>query len=188
MLLYRLGLVPVTLGILLLAGGTARAQLAGPLAGTDVGKLVLNTPGVTVAHKLSTGDALYVNVDGQRGGFVRPAKATSGQTIDGDWLLAIPLDSGGEAGAYTALVYRSTGAAPNYIAAVDSKNGLLEVAVHDGHLFVTAPLFGKHDLPCCPSAKIVERMLYSPSVDGLIVVTTHKIDLTKPKPTPSPAR
>jgi hypothetical protein len=170
----------------LLTTSSARAQLAGPLAGVDVSKLVLSTPGVTVDRKLSTDAALFVDVEGQRGGFVRPAKATSGQTIDGDWLLAVPLDTGGDAGVYTALVYRSTGAAPDYIAAVDSKNGLLDVAVHDGHLFVTAPLYGRHDLPCCPSAKVVERMLYSPGIDGLIVVTTRKVDLTKPKPTPPP--
>lgn len=188
MLLYRFGLLSMVLGLVVLVTGTAGAQLAGPFAGIDVGKLVLDTPGVTVDRKLSSGDALFVDVEGQRGGFIRPAKATSGRTIDGDWLLAVPLDTGGEAGAYTALVYRSTGAAPDYIAAVDSKNGLLDVAVHDGHLFVTAPLYGKHDLPCCPSAKVVERMLYSPGVDGLIAVTTHKIDLTKPKPTAPPLR
>jgi hypothetical protein len=189
MVFYRFGLISVAIGLVLLATGTARAQLTGPFAGLDVSKLALHTPGVTVDRKLSTDAALYLNVDGMKyGGFVRLAKATSGQTIDGDWLLAIPLETGGDAGAYTALVYRSTGAAPDFVGTVDSKNGLLEVAVHDGHLFVTAPLYGRHDLPCCPSAKVVERMLYSPGIDGLIVVTTHKVDLTKPKPTPSPAR
>lgn len=184
-MLYRAGLVFMAFGLVFFATSAARAQLAGPFAGIDVTKLVLHTPGVSVDLKLSTATAVYVNVAGMHyGGFVRPEQATSGATIDGDWLLAIPLDTGGERGAYTALVYRSTGAEPDYVAAVDSKNGSLNAAVHDGHLFVTAPLYGKHDLPCCPSAKVLERLLYSPGADGLIVVTTHKIDLSKPSPAP----
>ncbi len=186
---YRFGLVSMVLGLVIFATSAAHAQLAGPFAGIDVTKLVLHTPGVGVNAFLSKGGAIYVDVDGQKfGGFVRAGQATSGETIQGDWLLAVPLDPGGERGIYTALVYRSTGAAPDYVGAVDSKNGSLAVAVHDGHLFVTAPLYGKRDLPCCPSAKVTERLLYSASIEGLIVVTTHKIDLTKPGPTSPPQR
>lgn len=166
------------------------AALVGPFEHVDVVRLVLNTPGVARDASQSSSGHIYVNVEGMKfGGFIRPEEATSGQTIEGDWLLAVPLDTGKPVGAYTALVYRSTGAAPDYIAAVDSKRGMLAVSVHDGHLFITAPLFGKHDLPCCPSAKVVQRMLYSKGIDGLIVVTTEKIDLSKrrqPSPKPSP--
>jgi len=176
----------ISLALLLVGGIPADAAPAGPFASIDVLKLALVTPGVSRDPALSTPQALWVNVAGQpSGGFVRADLATSGQTIDGDWLLAVPLDSGKAGGAFVALVYRSTGGAPEYLAALESKRGLLRVAVRDGHLFVTAPLFSKRDLPCCPSAEVVERMLYSPGVDGLIVVTTQRVNLSKP-PSPHP--
>jgi hypothetical protein len=188
--LRRPSLAVATLAIALLleAGNNApaRAALSGPFAGLDVVRLVLTTPGVARDASLSTEKSVWVNVEGQKsGGFIRADQATSGQTIDGDWLLAVPLDTGKPTGAYVALVYRSTGGAPDYLAAVDSKHGYLRVAVRDGHLFVTAPLFSKRDLPCCPSAEVVERMLYSPGTTGLIVVTTQRVNLSK-APSPHP--
>ena len=187
--LRRPSLAVATLAIALLleAGNNApaRAALSGPFAGLDVVKLVLTTPGVARDPSLSSEKSVWVNVDGQKsGGFIRADQATSGQTIDGDWLLAVPLDTGKPTGAYVALVYRSTGGAPDYLAAVDSKRGFLRVAVRDGHLFATAPLFSKGDLPCCPRAEVVERMLYSPGTTGLIVVTTQRVNLKPPSPHP----
>jgi hypothetical protein len=162
----------------------ACAVLVGPFAGVEIVKLVLATPGVSRDASLSSEKSVWVNVAGQKsGGFIRTDQATSGQTIDGDWLLAVPLDTAKPEGAFVALVYRSTGGAPEYIAAVDSKRGLLRVSVHDGHLFVTAPLFSKKDLACCPSTEVVERILYSPGTDGLIVVTRQRIKRARPAPT-----
>jgi len=164
----------------------AGAQLAGPFARVDVVKLVLGTPGVSRDAARSTQSAVWVNVEGQTsGGVVRAGLASGGQTINGDWLLAVPLDSGKATGAFVALVYRSTGGAAEYIAALDSKRGLLRVTVLNGHLIVEAPLFAKRDLPCCPSAMVTERMLYSPGTDGLIVVTTQRMNLNRP-PSPHP--
>jgi len=183
-----LAVATLTIALLLEAGSApARAALGGPFAGLDVVKLVLTTPGVARDASLSTEKSVWVNVEGQKsGGFIRGDQATSGLTIDGDWLLAVPLDTGKPTGAYVALVYRSTGGAPDYVAAVDSKRGFLRVSVRNGHLFVTAPLFSKRDPPCCPSAEVVERMLYSPGTSGLIVVTTQRVNLSKPPPPPSP--
>jgi hypothetical protein len=164
----------------------AAAAQPGPFANVDVLKLALVTPGVSRDEARSTPTSVWVNVEGQpTGGFVRADLASGGQTIDGDWLLAVPLDTGKAGAAFVALVYRSTGGAPEYVAALDSKHGLLRVAVRDGHLFVTAPLFSKRDLPCCPGAEVVERILYSPGIDGLIVVTTQRVNLSKP-PSPHP--
>jgi hypothetical protein len=183
-----LAIATLTIALLLEAGNApAYAALGGPFAGRDVVKLVLTTPGIARDASLSTEKSVWVNVEGQKsGGFIRADRATSGQTIDGDWLLAVPLDTGKPTGAYVALVYRSAGGAPDYLAAVDSKRGLLRVAVRDGHLFVTAPLFSKGDSPCCPSAEVVERMLYSPGTTGLIVVTTQRVNLSKAPASSSP--
>lgn len=172
----------------LAAAASAQSTSSGPFAGVDVVRLVLGTPGVARNATLSTASSVYVNLDGTPyGGVIAPAHASSGQTIDGDWLLAVPLETNTPDRAYVALVYRSTGGAPEYVAAVDSKRGQLEVSVHDGHLFVTAPLYARRDLPCCPSAKVVERLLYSAAVDGLISVTRQTINLSKPPSPPSPA-
>jgi hypothetical protein len=166
----------------------AWAAPASPFATLDLTHLVLTTPGVTRDPLISIGTRAYVKVEGMKhGGYIRADLATSGQTIDGDWLLAIPLDTERDGRIYTALVYRSTGGAPDYIAAVDSKAGTLAVSVHDGHLFVTAPLYAKKDLPCCPSYKVVERVLYSVATGGLISVTRQTIDLSKPPASPSPS-
>lgn len=165
----------------------AGAAPVSPFASVDLTHLVLTTPGVTRDRELTTGTKIYVNVEDMKyGGFIRADLATSGQTIDGDWLLAIPLDTERNGRIYTALVYRSTGGAPEYVAAVDSKAGTLVVAVHDGHLFVTAPLYARKDLPCCPSFRVVERVLYSTTTGGLISVTRQTIDLSKPPATQSP--
>jgi hypothetical protein len=170
------------------AAASAQGTSSGPFAGVDVVRLVLNTPGVSRNAALSTGTSVYVTIDGTPyGGVIAPGRATSGQTIDGDWLLAVPLETSTPERAYVALVYRSTGGVPEYVAAVDSKRGQLEVSVHDGHLFVTAPLYARRDLPCCPSAKVVERLLYSAAVDGLISVTRQTINLSKPPASPPPA-
>jgi hypothetical protein len=164
------------------------AEPVSPFANLDLTHLVVTTPGVTRDGALTTGSKIYVNVaDMKYGGFVRVDRATSGQTIDGDWLLAVPLDTERNGRIYTALVYRSTGGAPEYVGAVDSKAGTLEVSVHDGHLFVTAPLYAKKDLPCCPSYKVVERILYSTATGGLIQVTRQTIDLGQTLATPSPS-
>ena len=176
----RLSCTLIALAIVLGAAPPAVAP-AGPFGGLDVVKLVVTTPGVTPDPSRSTQKRVWVSVAGQRyGGFVRADRATSGKTIDDDWLLAVPLDSASPEGAFVALVYRSTGGPPDYVAAVDSKRGLLQVAVRDGHLFVTAPVFAKHDAPCCPSSQVVERMLYSPGIDGLIVVTTQHVNAARP--------
>jgi hypothetical protein len=173
-----------------LAGIARPAAAAGDtfFSAVDIRSLVLRTPGVTRDAGHSLGDSIYVDVVGQRGGFVHPERVSGGKTIDGDWLLAVPLDSGGAGGAYTALVYHSTGGAPEYVAVVNAKRGGLDVSVHDGHLFVTAPVWRKGDLDCCPSVKVVKRMLYSANADGLIEVSLQKVDLSKPPPAPQPTR
>lgn len=183
-------LASIVLVSALAAAASAQGASSGPFAGVDVVRLVLNTPGVSRNAALSTGTSVYVNVnvDGTPyGGVIASGHASSGQTIDGDWLLAVPLETSTPDRAYVALVYRSTGGVPEYVAAVDSKRGQLEVSVHDGHLFVTAPLYARRDLPCCPSAKVVERLLYSATIDGLISVTRQTINLNKPPASPPPA-
>jgi hypothetical protein len=154
----------------------------------DIKALVLHTPGVTRDATHSTNALTYVGVEGQRGGFIHPERASGGKTIDGDWLLAVPLDSGSSQGTFTALIYRSTGGAPEYVAAVNAKSGGLEATVHDGHLFVTAPVWRKGDLDCCPSLKVVKRMLYSANADALVEVSLEKVDLSHPPPSPQPTR
>jgi len=182
----RFSLTLISLALLIAGGSAAGGALTGPFGSVDVVKLVLATPGVGRDGTLSTQKSVWVNVEGQpSGGFIRADLATAGQTIDGDWLLAVPLDSGKATGSFVALVYRSTGGAPDYVAAVNSKRGLLRAWVRDGHLFVSAPIFSKRDQPCCPSAEVVERMLYSPGTGGLIVVTTQRANLAKP-PSPHP--
>jgi len=158
------------------AGGAAV-----PFAGTDFVRLVLQTPAVTRNMEKSTPDRSWFDLeDSKLGGALRADLATLGQTVDGDWLLAIPLDQGGQLGVHSALVYRWAAAGADFVGTVDAKGGGLAVAVRDGHLFASAPLFGKRDLPCCPGARLVKRILYSPGVAGLIEVTSEKVDLTRP--------
>ncbi|MBC5811064.1 MAG: hypothetical protein GIW95_09500, partial [Candidatus Eremiobacteraeota bacterium] len=164
-----------------LASPNAAGAASGtPFAGTDVLRLVLQTPVVTRNPAKSADDRIWVDLENSKlGGAVRSDLATSGKTIDDDWLLAVPLDQSGLLGVHAALVYRWTGSGAAFVGSVDAKGGGLTVAVRDGHLFASVPLYGKRDSLCCPGARMVKRILYSPTVEGLIEVTSEKVDLTR---------
>jgi hypothetical protein len=174
-----------------MGGQAASAQTpppASPFASVNIRQLVLRTPGVTRSATLSTPDKLYVTIaiDGKSkgGGFIVGSAVSSGQTIDGDWLLAVPLFTA-DKGTIVGLVYYSDGGTPEFAGTVDSKDGHLSLTVHDGHLFARAPFFEKHDPPCCPSHAVIKRILYSRNADGLIEVSRDVVDIDNATPFPS---
>ncbi len=173
------------------AGAQAPAQTQGsPFAGVDVSALVMLTPGVTkVFNEVNTGRPFVkVELGGkvQGEGFISTGSVSTGQTIDGDWLMTVPLDSGTVHGVYAALVYRATDTGPAYLGTLTSKGGKLDLTIHDGHVFAIAPVYSKHDEACCPSHKVIKRILYNESKGGLVEVSRTVVDLATPAPSPPP--
>ena len=169
----------------------APAQTQGsPFAGVDVNALVMLTPGVSkVFNEVNTGRPFVkIELNGklQGEGFISTGSVATGQTIDGDWLMTVPLDSGTVHGVYAALVYRATDTGPAFLGTLTSKGGKLDLTIHDGHVFAIAPVYSKHDEACCPSHKVIKRILYNESKGGLVEVSRTVVDLSPPAPSPTP--
>lgn len=134
------------------AGAATLAQLDAWLATSP--KIVRQAPPRGAATSAFGKRARYVRVAGSdtASGWVDPAEVTDGFLADGRRVMAVPIESGGSGGVFTALLFTQVGGTTRFVGTIPSVGGHLSVSVNGGHLLIQTPVYGANDPNCCPSA------------------------------------
>lgn len=136
------------------AGATTPAQLDALLASSPTILRSAPMKGDTSPHPQN---ARYVRVTGANAaGWVDPSEVTDGYLASGQRVMAVPIESGGTGGVFTALLFTQVAGAPRFVGTIPS-GGHLSVSVNAGHLLIQMPVYGANDPNCCPSALHFER-------------------------------
>jgi len=151
--------------LLLPVGVAAQAQAP---AAEEIVALVGASPQLRIDETLfsSTGDAKthpYVNIrnapEGTIGGYLVPEGANAGILSDGEFALAVPLESGGSGGVFTQIVFAGKSAkALEYAGYIDSA-GHLGVEITGGAIVATLPYYGDDSPNCCPKKYVVQTYM-----------------------------
>ncbi|HZV77242.1 MAG TPA: hypothetical protein VFF63_05775 [Candidatus Babeliales bacterium] len=124
----------------------------------------------------------YVYLRGVRegdyvGGYLIGERAHAGTLHDGSSVLAVPLESGGSGGVFTAIIFTREGERAYAYAGAIGSGGHLDVRVAGGAIVATFPYYGANDPNCCPSTEIVQT--YTIRKGRLVELSEKRFDIPK---------
>lgn len=110
------------------------------------------------AHGPDSSIALhYVRVRGtKQEGYLLTESATHGFLENGQEVVAVPIGSGGTMGVNAALVFTRVNGARRFVGYLPGPSGHLEVAIREGRLEQSTPLYEEGDPNCCASQHRIE--------------------------------
>ena len=153
---------------------------------TQIVALVRASPQLAIAHVPSSAfDAKthpYVYIRGVPegeyvGGYLISESARGGTLHDGQSALAVPLESGGSGGVFTAIIFARGGDRAYAYAGAIGSGGHLDVRVAGGAIVATFPYYGANDPNCCPSKEIVQT--YTIRNGRLVELSEKRVDIPK---------